>query len=296
MKHLIQKSPIPASRAFVLKDLEAPFFDPNWHFHPEYQLFLVIKGKGTRFVGDNISPFKKWDLVLTGPNLPHLWRSDLQYFHKDSELRTHGIVIYFQESFLEGAIHKLEEFEQVRYLLQRSNYGLVISGETNLKLRDMILDMSLMSGAKSILQLLRILDVMSLSDEITQIASAGYTNKTSYTEADQMSRVLEHIMSNFTQEVTVEELASIANLSVTSFNRYFKSRTNKCFSEFLCEMRIGHACQLLLHSDFNISQICYESGFNTLSNFNRQFKNVTNNTPSEYKKEYYRSMGHCNRL
>lgn len=291
MIHPVQKSAIPTSRAFVIIDLVAPFFDPYWHFHPEYQLFLVIKGRGTRFVGDDLSHFRKWDLVLTGPNLPHVWRSDQEYFEKDSDLRTHGIVIYFQETFLGSAIHQLEEFEQFRHLLQRASRGLAVQGETNMKLRELIMEMPTMGGTKSILQLLKILDIMALSDECAPIASAGYSNKANDMDADQMGRVLEHIMSNFTRGIRVEELAAIANMSIASFNRYFKSRTNKCFSDFLCEVRIGHACKLLLHTDSNISQVCYESGFNTLSNFNRQFKTVTNTTPSEYKKEHFRILG-----
>jgi mannose-6-phosphate isomerase-like protein (cupin superfamily) len=99
MKHPLQKSRIPEAKAFVVKELIAPYFDKHWHFHPEYQLFWVIKGKGTRFIGDQMKPFKEGDMVLTGPNLPHLWRNDQEYFQKNSNLETLGIVVYFPEIF-----------------------------------------------------------------------------------------------------------------------------------------------------------------------------------------------------
>src|SRR3712207_5365998 len=100
MKPVIQKSAIPESKAFVIKDLIAPYFDPNWHFHPEYQLFVVLEGRGTRFIGDTIKPFKEMDMIFTGPNLPHLWRNDDVYYDKKNNLTTRGIVIYFHGNFL----------------------------------------------------------------------------------------------------------------------------------------------------------------------------------------------------
>lgn len=100
MKKAIRKSPIPPNHSFVVKDLRDPHFDPHWHFHPEYQLFVVLEGTGTRFVGDQVKPFTPGDTVLTGPNLPHLWRSDDQYFMRDAELTIRGIVTYFHRDFL----------------------------------------------------------------------------------------------------------------------------------------------------------------------------------------------------
>src|SRR5688572_19641468 len=124
----LQKSPISVDRAFEYKYLQAPHFDPNWHFHSEYQLFIVLKGTGTRFIGDHVHAFKPGDLVLTGPNLPHLWRSDLEYFEGNKELWTEGIVIYFPEDFFGNLFLQKMEMYHIRQLLTKASRGISFRG------------------------------------------------------------------------------------------------------------------------------------------------------------------------
>jgi AraC-like DNA-binding protein len=286
MKNVVRKPHIPDSRAFVIKDLVAPYFEKNWHFHPEYQLFLVLEGRGTRFVGDNIQSFKENDMVFTGPNLPHLWRSDNVYFDKNKPLRTHGVVIYFPANFLGSSIQQKGELEGINHLLQRSGRGLEVKGTTNGIISKMMAELVHLKGVESIIQLLKILDILAHSPDCHPIAHAGYTNLNKESETGRMSQVYEHVMENFREKICLEEVAAVANMSGSSFSRYFKSRANKSFSKFLCEIRIGHACKMLHEEEINISQVCYESGFNTLSNFNKQFKESTGKTPLQYKKEY----------
>lgn len=290
MKTIVQKSAIPASKAFVIKELVAPYFDPNWHFHPEYQLFLVQEGRGTRFVGDSIKPFRENDLVLTGPNLPHLWRNDDAYFDRDSILGTRGIVIYFQENFLGGYIQQKEELEQIHYLFQRSRRGLEVKGEANYDISQMMTELLSIKGVESIIQLLKILNMLAHATECHPIAHAGYINLNKESETGYMSQVYDHIIKNFKEKIRLEEVAAIANMSLSSFSRYFKSSVNKSFCDFLSEVRIGHACKLLNEGNMNISQVCFKSGFNTLSNFNRQFKQVMGRTPLQYKKEHQKTQ------
>lgn len=286
MKKAFQKSRIPDSRVFVIKELIAPHFDKNWHFHPEYQLFLVLEGRGTRFVGDNMKTFKEYDMVFTGPNLPHLWRNDKEYFDKRSGLQTHGIVIYFPEAFIGQGFMEKEEVEELKQLLIKSDRGLEITGETNILLRSMMRDLLIMHGLDSVIQLLRILKVLASSHDCHAIVQSGYTNLNKASEEDRMSQVYEFVMDNFQRGIRLEEVASLTNMTVSSFSRYFKSRMNKSFSDFLSDVRISHACKLLHEERFNVSEVCYESGFNTLSNFNRQFKEKMGVTPLVYKKDY----------
>jgi AraC-like DNA-binding protein len=290
MKQALQKSRIPETKAFLVKELKAPYFDKNWHFHQEYQLFLVLEGKGTRFIGDQMKPFREFDMVFTGPNLPHLWRNDQIYFEKESHLKTHGIVIYFNEGFLGDAISIKEEFESINILLEKSLRGLEILGKTNLKLRPMMQELVHLSGIESILKLLQILQVLSESEECQPITHAGYTNNNKESEKDRMRKVYEYVMENFSQKILLEEVSALANMTESAFSRYFTSRMNKPFSEFLSDVRISHACKLLHEADLNISEICYECGFNTLSNFNKQFKDRMGVTPLVYKKDYQRTF------
>jgi AraC-like DNA-binding protein len=286
LKSIVQKSAIPENRIFVVKELIAPYFDSNWHFHREYQLFLVLKGKGTRFVGDNIKRFKENDLVFTGPNVPHLWRNDNSYFKKHVQDQTRGIVIYFQPDLLGASILEKEEMEMIRSLFQKAARGLEIKGETNRQVSKWMIELLQMKGVGSVVQLLRILNALSVSPDCHPIAHAGYVNSNKESGIGRMNLVYEYVMKNFSGKLKLEEVAALANMSVSSFSRYFKSRANKSFSDFVSEIRIGHACRMLHEEDYSVSRVCYESGFHALSNFNKQFKAVTGKTPLQHKKAY----------
>lgn len=286
MKSVIQKSAIPDSKAFVIHKLSSPYFDPVLHYHPEYQLFLVVEGTGTRFIGDNIKPFKENDIVFTGPNLPHLWRSDNKYFDKKNKLNTSGIVIYFREDFLGGSIHQKEELEIISHLFKRSLRGLEITGKTNRIVNKMMVQLLNLHGLPSIIHLLRILDVIATSQECLPITHAGYIAVNKEAETDRMNKVYEFVMKNFRKRVSLEKVADLVNMTPTSFSRYFKSRVNKSFSDFLKEVRIDYACKLLNEEKININRVGYECGFPTISNFNKQFKTIVGKTPLHYKNEY----------
>ncbi|MFL0684435.1 MAG: AraC family transcriptional regulator [Algoriphagus aquaeductus] len=286
MKNPVQKSRIPEGKAFVIRELIAPFFDVNWHFHSEYQLFVVLKGKGTRFIGDHTTSFREGDMVLTGPNLPHLWKNDKAYHNPANGLEAHGVVIYFPDNFLNESVFKLEEFEGIARMLKLSERGIEVLGETNQVIKKMMMELLHLRGTASIIHLLGILEKMVDSKDCKLIADAGYINTNKESEKDRMGQVYEYVMQNFHSKVSLEEAAQISNLSVSAFSRYFKSRVNKSFSDFLTEVRIAHACKLLNESDLNISEISYECGFFTLSNFNKLFRERMKKTPMEYRKEY----------
>jgi AraC-like DNA-binding protein len=286
MKPAVHKVEIPGSKAFVVHYLDDTFFDTNWHFHSEYQLFVVLEGTGTRFIGDNISHFQEGDMVFTGPNIPHLWRNDDIYFHKENNLRVHGVVVYFPENFLGDAILKKDEMHGVRALFEKGRRGLAFHGQTNQEVTWMLKELLELKGVESIVKLLNILNALAESTEYQYISSVGYTNTSKEVDKDRMSDVYNYIMLNFKKNIMLEEVAEIASMSATSFSRYFKARTNKSFSSFVSELRIGYACKQLMEDKNTIAQICYECGYNTLSNFNKQFKEHMYKTPFEYRKEY----------
>lgn len=282
----LQKSPISADRAFECHWLHAPHFDPNWHFHSEYQLFIVTKGTGTRCIGDHVQPFKPGDLVLTGPNLPHLWRSDPEYFEGDSQLWTEGIVVYFPRDFFSNPFLRKMELYPIRQLLLRAERGILFKGTTAEKTSRMMTELLHQKDFESILQLLRILHVLAHSDEYDLLANPGYSNTLKESDTERMNKVHAYVMKNFREKITLEEVAALANMTPSSFSRYFKTHANKTFSAFLTGIRIGYSCKLLIEKKMNITQACYDSGFNTLSNFNRQFKTLTHYTPQEYRRRY----------
>ncbi len=286
MKAALQKSPISASCTFVVKELKDMYFDPNWHFHSEYQLFVVLQGRGTRFIGDHVSHFKPSDMVFTGPNLPHLWRSDHEYFEGQKNHSIHGIVIYFHENFLgETTLHK-DEMLKLRQLFVKAKRGLDVTGATAVKVCHMMHELLDATGLRSIIHLLEILDVLANAPDLKLLASPGYSNTLKDGDAERMNKIHVYVMKHFQKKISLEEVSSLAHMTPTSFSRYFKTHANKTFSDFVSEIRIGHACKLLIEDDMTVLQTCYESGFQTLSNFNKQFKTITHRSPLQYKKEY----------
>ena len=286
MKKPLQKSKIPDHKVFVIKELQESFLDKYWHAHEEYQLNVILKGRGTRYIGDHMKPFKEGDLVLTGPNLPHVWRNDNAYFDPANGLDIHDIVIYFPESFLGKDALEKEEFDAIGKLLARAGRGLEITGHTNRVVVKMMQELVHRKGASSIIGLLEILDVLAHSSEMEPIANIDYRSVYATNEKDKISEVLEFIMKNYQERITLQDVASIANMSEGAFSRRFKIHVNKSFSDFLGDVRISNARKMLHDDDLNISQVCYASGFPTLSNFNKQFKDRIGKTPLIYKKEY----------
>ncbi|MFN8344684.1 MAG: AraC family transcriptional regulator [Spirosomataceae bacterium] len=279
------------SASFTAIELIEPHFDSNWHFHPHYQIFTVLEGSGTRFIGDDIRHFEAGDTVFLGPNIPHLWRSDRAYFEGNADLKTHGIVVYFTEDFLGEAFFQKPEMYTLRQLLEKGQRGIDIVGKARDYVQQRLKNLVETEGFGAVLELLTMLHQLSQSSEVAYITGVGYVNTHKVSETERMQKVHEYVMKHFKEEIRLNEVAALTNMTEASFCRYFKSRTNKTFSDFVSEIRVGYACKLLVEERFSVTQICYESGFNTVSNFNRQFKNLTNKSPLQYQKEYRRAEG-----
>lgn len=286
MRAPIHKNIESQVRTVTVQELIEPHFDPNWHFHPHYQLFTVLEGTGKRLIGDSIHTFEPGDAVFLGPDVPHLWRSDPAYFEPASGLSTHGIVLYFQEDFLGKDFLEKPEMLGLRQLLLDSKRGISYKGALGDHLRKELHGMLKEDGFPSILRLLNLLHKLSHEEGGAPIASFGYVNTYKVSETERMQKVHNYVLQHFSQEIRLGDVASLAGMSEAAFCRYFKARTNKTFVDFVNEIRIGHACKLLLEDKWTIAQIAYDSGFDSLSNFNRNFKRYIGHTPREYKANY----------
>ena len=286
MKAVLQKSTIPASKIFVVQHLKDKHFDPYLHSHAECQLFVPLSGTGTRFIGDNISAFKPGVLTLTGANLPHLWRSDEAYFKKNSKLSTSGIVIYFNENFLGEHLMDKEEMILLKKLLGNSKRGIDFFGETSKRVIKMMEELTILQGIKSVIHLLEILNLLAFTKAFQYISSVMPRDVFHQRENDRLNQVYTFVLKNFSRKISLSELADLVYMTPTSFSRYFTMHNNKSFSRFVTEIRVKNACKLLTETEDSVSQISFNSGFDTLSNFNKQFKEFTGKRPMEYKKEY----------
>jgi len=270
----------------VIRHLEDKHFDPVWHAHSEYQLFVVQKGIGTRFIGDSIKSFKPGELILTGPHLPHVWRSDETYFKKESSHTAEGIVIYLNENFLGDHILEKEEMLALKKLFSKSMRGLEFYGPKKTEVIKLMEELTQLQGIPSVIHLLHILEILAATKEYHYISSKPYEDTFNQSETDRLNKVYEYAFKNFRKKVLLEEIAELLHMTPTSFSRYFTMKNNKTFSRFIAEIRIKHACEMLTETDESVAQICYDCGFNTLSNFNKQFKEIMFKKPSEYKREF----------
>lgn len=285
-KRVLRKKPIEDNKVYAVHLLDSPYFDPNFHSHPEFQLFVVLKGHGTRFVADSVTHFKEGDMVFTGPHVPHMWRSDHSYFDGSEDLESRGMVIYFHENLLGKGLLEKDEALKVRHLFQEASRGIEIKGDTNAEVTRLMKKLYEADGFKGIIILLNILHLISNSMEIRPIGSLWYRNKYSTSDTERMNLVQNYVMEHFREKISLDNVAAIASMKPSSFSRYFRSRANKTFSDFLSEIRISYSCKLLRETNAPIVEVCYLSGFNTLSNFNKQFKEVNSRTPRQYREEY----------
>ena len=287
MKPILEKlTTLEPRYSFVLQKDEYDYYPTPWHYHPEYELVLVVRSAGQRIVGDSMESFRDGDLVFMGPNLPHVYNNDPEYYQGNQSLKAEAIVIHFNENFAGNGFFELPEMAMVRKLLANSKWGLKILGRTRKKIAGRMEEMLTLSPSQRLIHLLQLLEELSTSREYRLLASLGYVQVHQQEEACKMTKVYDYIMARFRHPIMLQEVAQIANLTPPSFCRFFRSRTRKTFSQFLNEVRVGYACKLMSEEHLNISDICFQSGFNNLSNFNRQFKKIVHKSPLHYRKEY----------
>jgi len=287
MQPIPEKIHKPSNQSFYYKIVEEPFFSAPWHAHSEIEIFLVLDGEGTRYVGDGIGHFGSGDLAIIGSNTPHIWSSGDNYHESTNTKLSKGICIQFNKLFLGRQFTELPELTLINEFLLKSKRGIKFFGQTRSILHEKLIQLPEHLGMKRLILFLEILEIMSTTKEYDFLSSPNYSSINIKTEdLERIEKIYQFVLKNYNTNIQIEEVAKLINLSPQSFCRYFKSRTNKVFSTFLNEVRIGHACALLIENKYNVAQICYETGFNHLSNFNRQFKKIKGLTPSQFQNEY----------
>lgn len=264
---------------------ETDLFTP-WHHHPEYELVLMKKGKGIRFIGDHIERFKEDDMVFLGSYLPHEWRCDKSFFSSSGEFLGECIVIQFLKDSFGHGFFDLPENKGIKHLLSTATQGCKIYGETKRTITPIMEKMLCQDDVERFYAIFSIFKILGSTDEYDLLSSPAFHIPYKIEDDDPMKKVIQFIHQNFQKEIKVNELQEISNMSNTTFFTSFKKRYRMTFKKYLLQIRIGYACQLLLDGSFNISQIGYESGFNNLSNFNRHFREIKGCTPKEYKKHH----------
>jgi AraC-like DNA-binding protein len=262
--------------SFRVFRLDADAFDFNWHYHPEYEITFIEKGQGKRLVGDSYENFEPGDLVMIGKDLPHTWVSD-----KMVNERSSAVVIQFPESILQSLLI-LPEFESIKKLLSNARCGLHFPPITRPEIVDLIKDLPDSNGMDKIAGLLRILDGLS-KYKYASLASAYFQPLKGELNEKRITRVCQFIQENSAEQINIDNAAELVHLSKSAFCKFFKRTTGVTFSDYVNEIRIGHACQLLAESDKTIADICYTTGFESPTYFNRIFLKKKGVKPRDFR-------------
>jgi AraC-like DNA-binding protein len=280
---LLQKLFITPGSSFLVDRFESPNFESPWHYHPEFEIVICDGGFGKKFIGNHISDYQKGDLALLGSNLPHLYRADDQCFNSSFYEKPASLVIHFLDNCFGDAFFSIEEMTEINKLLKLSKVGIEFLGDSKIEIIEKIKVMQKADKIGKFIGLIEVLSLMAKSKEyklLSEIEMVGAGLK----DSERMHLVFDYVVKNFKNKVNLSEISTITKFSEAAFCRFFKERTKKTFSQFVNEIRISHACKLLKESDMTILEIGFESGFNNLSNFNRQFKLLKGENPKTFRK------------
>jgi AraC-like DNA-binding protein len=283
LKPLIQKLPLASDTSFVAKTFRTPHFEVPWHQHIEYELILLTKGHGMCFIGNYVGPFEAGDVFFIGSNVPHTFQK------QEKGLRASAVVVQFKGDFWGADFLKLPENKALCDLFALSMRGLKPEGETKTTLAGLLQNLEGATGFRRILILCTCLQTM-MDEKKKRLLSTEEMNLQNEKYKQRLDAVFQFTIANFQQPVTLSQVAKLANMSVTAFCAYFKKSTRKSYVEFLNEIRIGYACRLLQDTDKAVIDICYESGFNTSVNFNKQFSKLMKMPPREFRANFLSSI------
>ena len=286
MKPQLLKIPRQPLSSFSVRQDKVPYVNNKWHYHIEAELIHFKKGEGTQFIGDNIKRFKAGDVVLVGAHLPHYWRFDDGYFEENSKLHADVRVAHFCENFWGNEFLHLPENVNIKTVLEKARRGLQINGKFRQRIAELLEKLLESDGSNRIVYLIEALETIAGCKQVNPLSSLGFKHDCTEGESERINAIYEYSLKNFKRKIQLEEIASVANISPNSFCRYFKSRTRKTYSQFLIEIRVGHACKLLIENNYSIKQLCYESGFNNFTSFHKYFKVITGKSPLNYQKEF----------
>jgi AraC-like DNA-binding protein/mannose-6-phosphate isomerase-like protein (cupin superfamily) len=247
-----------------------------WHYHPEYELVYIPRGAGRRHIGQHISRFENGELVLIGPNLPHL------NFSFGQQGAFEEIVVQLQTDFLGQDFWQRPELATIRQLLARAHQGLAFGPVTQARIGPLMRNLLEQPPLPRLLTLLAVLEELAHAPD-TQVLHANHQELTGK-EQQRLSRIYEYLKQHYQHPIDVRAVAAAAHLSVPAFCRYFKKATNLTLTEFLQGNRVNHACRLLL-GDHSITEVCFASGFNNLSHFNKTFRKHIGLSPSAYRQQ-----------
>jgi AraC-like DNA-binding protein len=281
---ILQTEISPGINSYLsLIERDEAFFKAPFHFHPEMELVYIIESYGKRIIGDCIEPFAEGDMVFIGSNLPHVWMNDEIFYKQNPGLKAKAMVLYFNKDLFNKEFYNMKEAARINDFFQNAEKGIRIHSPAKETIAEKLKDLTGKNDFEKIIGFFEILYLLSYSKDISFITSDGYIAQIKHSETDRLTDVYKYVQQHFKDDINLTTIARISNLTPQSFCRLFKKRTGKKFVEYLNEVRIASACKYLLDTDWSISEIGYNCGYKTVSNFNKLFKNITGVSPKVYR-------------
>ena len=282
--HLLDRTSV-LNKSLTVSHHLYPNFLRVWHYHPEFELVVILQSSGTRFIGDNIAKFQKGEVVLLGKNLPHMWLNDKAYFQGDSSLQAEAIAIHFKREFLGKDFFEIPEMKIISNLFDQAERGIMFLELKN-SLINKIKRLVEFEPSTRIIKIIEVLYDLAKHHKYQLLSSSSFASSFHKNENRRLDKIYEYVFENFNDNIHARDVASIAGMNRSAFSRFFKKAHRKSFTKYLNEIRVGYACKLLLENKESITGIAYLSGFNNISNFNRQFRNIHGKSPSSYLKDH----------
>ena len=282
MEFIFENIHVPNKHSFIARRLELGEHTSKIHSHKNFELNFVLSGAGRRIVGNHITSFEEDDLVLLGPDLPHCW----EILKPRKNTTPACIVIHFYENIISSDFFNIPELEQVEILLKQANTGISFNGKMAKKIRSTLENLVNLEGLESYIELLKVFNLL-LEFEDREYLSQNIGNLPTFSrDLDRLNSVYEYVFMNIEEGIKLDEAAKLLYMAPGSFCRYFKKKTNRTFMQYVKSVRIGLSAKMLTETDKPITQICFESGYNNLANFNHYFKSVMKKTPTEYRRDF----------
>ncbi|MGA6119396.1 AraC family transcriptional regulator [Sphingobacterium anhuiense] len=270
---------------FAVRVTQQQAFSTDYHFHKECQLTYIVQSQGKRLIGDHFDYFISEDLTLTGTELPHVWYTDV--IESDKEHHAHSIALFFDPDRLVEILSSFHDTEKLQAFLLLSKRGIRYEGKCKEQIKKLLYKLLDAQGLKRIIIFLQIIEKLQDASDKNVLCHIDYSNIHFPNNALKIDKIVQYVLTNYSREISLEEIAVEMNLSKNAFCRYFKTQTQKTFVQFVNEVRIMQACKLIVENQLSIHRVAYDCGFNSLSNFNRVFKTIKNQTPSEFKNALY---------
>lgn len=291
MKVLQFTIPVPLDKSIIVQKDILPYFYPHLHRHKEIQLTWIQQGEGTLVADNNMHAFRPNEIYWLGANQPHIFKSEASYFQPKSRKKIIALVIFFNPDGELAGFFNLPEIKMLKNFIQQHQSGFKVPQEHSTEISNRMLKVAGSSGTEQLLQFVALLKQLSGYHDFVPLAAGQNMQPVSEHEGIRIGHIYNYIMHHYDQPITLEDAAKQAHMTPQAFCRFFKKHTLHTFVSFLNEVRINEACKKLTDGTYdNIASVAYTCGFNSITNFNRVFKTVTNKSPSEYMNSYFQSV------